>query len=123
MIKNRRAYHDYRIHKTYEAGLCLKGTEVKDIKARKFDLRGWYVKIENGELFMAKDGTIKLLLNRAEIDKLLTLKEFELIPLKLYLKGAIIKLELGLCKRKQIKGKKWKLIEAERSKNSGYYNN
>lgn len=103
--ENRKARHDYFIHETYEAGLELKGTEVKSLRAGKANLKDSYGEIKNGEVFIQnmhispyEQGNIfnhdalrprKLLLHKAEIVKLFSKtreKGFTLVPLKIYFK-------------------------------------
>ncbi|MBI5196922.1 MAG: SsrA-binding protein SmpB [Nitrospirae bacterium] len=117
---NRKAYHDYFIEETYEAGISLLGTEVKSLRDGKANLKDSYVIIKNGEAFLLNchvspytHGNIlnhdslrtrKLLLHKQEIQKLwgkLTQKGLTLIPLKLYFKKGRAKVEIGLCKGKR----------------------
>ena len=117
---NKKAYHDYNIIETFEAGIVLKGTEVKSVKNGRINLKDSFAKIKNGEVFLFnahishyKHGNVynhdpvrtrKLLLNRKEIDKLtgkIKEKGFTLIPLKVYIKKGLVKVELGLCKGKK----------------------
>jgi len=117
---NRKAYHDYFIQETYEAGVLLLGTEVKSLREGKANLRDSYVIIKEGEAFLLNchispysHGNIqnhdplrtrKLLLHKGEIDGLwgkVRQKGFTLIPLKIYFKGGRAKVEIGLCKGKR----------------------
>ncbi len=117
---NRKAYHDYYILETYEAGIVLKGTEVKSAKQGRINLKDSYAIIDNGEVFLLNahispysHGNIhnhdprrtrKLLLHKKEIMKLygkIKEKGLTLIPLKAYIKNGKIKIELGLCKGKK----------------------
>ncbi len=116
MARNKKARFDYFIESTYEAGLVLTGTEVKSIRQGKVNLRDSYAQIENGEVFVIgmhispyEQGNIynrdplrkrKLLLNRSEIRKLIgltTQKGYSLIPLSIYIKGGLVKLELAIA--------------------------
>jgi len=116
---NRKARHDFFIHEAYEAGIELKGTEVKSLRAGRVNLKDSYAYIKNGEVFVEhmhispyEQGNIfnhdpmrprKLLLHKAEIMKLLgKIKEkgFTLVPLKLYFKRGRVKLELALASGK-----------------------
>ncbi len=120
IAKNRKAYHDYHIEATYEAGISLAGTEVKSLRDGKANLKESYVIIKNNEAFLFgchispyTHGNIqnheplrtrKLLLHRKEIDKLwgsISQKGLALVPLKLYFKGGKAKLEIGLAKGKK----------------------
>ncbi len=117
---NRKAYHDYAIVETYEAGMLLQGTEVKSLRAGKANLKESYAIIKNNEVFLLgchispySHGNIqnhdplrtrKLLLNRKEIDKLwgnISQKGLTLVPLKIYFKNGKAKIELGLAKGKR----------------------
>ncbi len=122
---NRQAYHDYFVDETYEAGIVLKGTEIKSIRDGKVNLRGAFARVKNGEVWLEgshiapyEQGTYmnheplrnrKLLLHRREINRLVgkvQAKGLTLIPLKLYLKGDHAKIELGLCRGKKLYDKR-----------------
>ncbi len=128
---NRKAYHDYSIQETYEAGLSLLGTEVKSLREGKVNLKDSYVIIKDNEAFLLNchispysHGNIqnheplrtrKLLLHRKEINKLfgaLSQKGFTIIPLKIYFKNGKAKVEIGLAKGKR----KYEKREAIREK-------
>src|SRR5437764_385575 len=129
---NRQAYHDYYIERTIEAGLALKGTEIKSIRDGKVNLRGSYAMARNGELWLENAHIAvyehgnrynhdpmrnrKLLLHRREINQLLSkveAKGMTLIPLKLYLKGGRAKIELGLCRGKKLYDKREAIAERD----------
>ncbi|GBD94177.1 SsrA-binding protein [bacterium BMS3Abin05] len=116
---NRKAYHDYHILETFEAGIELVGTEVKSLREGKCNLKDSYAAIKNGEIFLLNvhispyshatafnhdpTRTRKLLLRRLEIDKLdgkIKEKGLTLVPLKIYFKKRRAKVELGLVKGK-----------------------
>ncbi|NCU18503.1 SsrA-binding protein SmpB [Pallidibacillus pasinlerensis] len=120
IAQNKKAYHDYFIEDTYEAGIVLQGTEIKSIRAGRVNLRDAFARIEKGEVFMYnvhispyEQGNRynhdplrprKLLLHRREIDKLLgETKEagYSLIPTKIYLKDGYAKVEIALAKGKK----------------------
>ena len=120
VANNKKAFHDYFIEDKYEAGLVLVGTEVKSIRQGKVNLKDSYVSIKNGEAFVYnmhispyEKGNIynvdplrprKLLLNKRELRKLAgltTLKGYSLIPLSLYLKNGLVKMELSVAKGKK----------------------
>ncbi len=122
---NRKAYHDYEVLETYEAGIVLKGTEVKSAKQGRINLKDSYAKIDNGEIFLINAHispythgnvynhdprrTRKLLLHKKEIMRLygkVKEKGLTLIPLKAYIKNGKIKIELGLCKGKKVYDKR-----------------
>ncbi|MBI4699005.1 MAG: SsrA-binding protein SmpB [Nitrospirae bacterium] len=129
---NRKAYHDYHIQETYEAGISLLGTEVKSLREGKANLRDSYAIVKNNEVFLLNchispysHGNIlnhdplrtrKLLLHRKEIEKLLgqiTQKGFTLIPLKIYFKDGRVKAEIGLAKGKRQYEKREAIKEKE----------
>ena len=120
-INNRKAYHDYFVLETIEAGIVLTGTEIKSIRNGKINLKDTYVNIKDGEVFVYgmhispyefgniynKDPlrTRKLLLNRREIDKLFGMikqKGISLVPTKMYFKGNKVKVEVGIGKGKKL---------------------
>ena len=117
--ENRKARHDYFIHETYEAGIELRGTEVKSLRAGKANLRDSYAEVKVGEVFVEhmhispyEQGNIfnheplrrrRLLLHKREILKLFGKtreKGFTLIPLKIYFKKGRAKMELALASGK-----------------------
>lgn len=119
-ILNRKARYDYEIKDTYEAGIVLKGTEIKSIRNGNANLKDSYAIIKNNEVFLLnmyispyEQGNInnheetrtrKLLLNKKEIFKIrdaITLEGFTLIPVKLYFKGNKAKIELAIAKGKK----------------------
>jgi SsrA-binding protein len=120
VAQNKKAYHDYYIEETYEAGIVLQGTEIKSIRAGKVNLKDSYARIHNGEMHLLnmhvspyEQGNRfnhdplrqrKLLLHKREINKLFgETREagFALIPLKIYLKNGFAKVLLGLAKGKK----------------------
>lgn len=119
-IENRKARHDYHIDETYEAGVALKGTEVKSIRAGKASLNEAFAYLQNGEVWLKnmyvkpyefstynnhdERRDRKLLLKRSEIreiDKYINQKGFALIPLKLYFKRGYAKILVGLGRGKK----------------------
>jgi SsrA-binding protein len=125
VAQNKKAYHDYEIEETYEAGLVLTGTEIKSIRAGKVNLRDSYARIKNGEVFLLnmhispyEQGnrfnhdplrTRKLLLHKREINKLFGLtreKGYALVPLKIYLKNGLAKVDLALARGKKLYDKR-----------------
>ena len=126
IAENRKARHDYTVLETFEAGIALKGTEVKSMRAGKANMKDSFAAITNGELFLYNMHistyeqsktlytleplrTRKLLMHRQEIMRLLgKIKEqgLTLVPLKAYFKGDKIKIELGLCKGKKLYDKR-----------------
>lgn len=132
VCQNRKAYHDYDIQETYEAGIALLGTEVKSLREGKVNLRDSYVIIKNNEVFLINCHighyshanimnheplrTRKLLLHRKEIERLrgkTAVRGFTLIPLKIYFKGSFAKIEVGLAKGKRLFEKRESIKEKE----------
>ena len=125
IANNKKAYHDYFIEETYEAGIALHGTEVKSLRMGKCSIKESFVRIEKGEVFIygmhvspSEKGNIfnrdplrvkKLLLHKGEINKLvgkIAEKGFTLVPLKVYFKGSLVKVEIGLAKGKKLYDKR-----------------
>jgi len=125
IASNRKAFHDYFVEERLEAGLVLHGTEVKSLRQGAVNLRDAFCHVKNGELFAQgmhfspyEKGNIfnrdplrpkKLLLHRREIMRLYgKVKQdgYALIPLSLYFKGPLVKVELGLCKGKKLHDKR-----------------
>ena len=125
IANNKKAYHDYFIEETYEAGISLHGTEVKSLRMGKCSIKESFVRIEKGEVFIYgmhvspyEKGNIfnrdplrvkKLLLHKGEINKLvgkIAEKGFTLVPLKVYFKGSLVKVEIGLAKGKKLYDKR-----------------
>ncbi len=132
---NRKAYHDYHIEDTLEAGIALLGTEVKSLREGRANLRDSYAMIRGGEVFLVNchispysHGNIanhdplrdrKLLLHQSEIQRLadkVAQKGYSLIPLKIYLKGSRFKVELGLARGKRFFEKREAIKEREAKK-------
>jgi len=130
VAQNRRARHDYFVEETYECGIVLKGTEVKSIRQGRVSMKESYAAVRNGEIFAEgmhispyEHGSFsnqdpmrpkKLLLRKPEIRKLHGLVQrqgYTLIPLRLYLKNGLMKLELGLCKGKHTHDKRTSAAE------------
>jgi len=129
---NRKAYHDYSILDTYEAGLALKGTEVKSLREGKVSLRESFAQFENNELYLMNMhispyafGNIfnvnpkrkrKLLLHKREIYRLkgqVQEKGLTLVPLRIYFKRGYAKIELALAKGKKLYDKRRALAEKD----------
>lgn len=125
IAQNRKAFHDYFVEERYECGLALAGTEVKSMRLGKVNLKESWAQIRNGEIWVEgmhispyEQGNIfnrdplrpkKLLMHRAEIRKLdgLVMRQgYTLVPLEIYLKDGRMKLQLGLCKGKQLHDKR-----------------
>lgn len=125
IANNKKAYHDFFILDTYEAGISLAGTEVKSLRMGKCSIKESFIRIEDGEVYIYgmhispyEKGNIfnkdplrvrKLLLHRAEINKLLAKtkeKGMAIVPLKVYLNGSLVKVEIGLAKGKKLYDKR-----------------
>lgn len=125
IANNKKAYHDFFIDDTFETGVSLHGTEVKSLRMGKCSIKEAFVRIENGEVFVYgmhispyEKGNIfnkdplrvkKLLMHRYEINKLMgKIKEkgFTLVPLKVYFKGSLVKVEIGLARGKKLYDKR-----------------
>ena len=125
IAQNKKAYHDYFVEESYEAGLALYGTEIKSLRLGQVNLKDSYCYVENGEMFATgvhispyEKGNIfnrdplrdkKLLMHKKEIMKLNGLvgrDGYSLIPLSLYFKGSKVKMEIGVCKGKKLYDKR-----------------
>ncbi|MBQ0058594.1 MAG: SsrA-binding protein SmpB [Lachnospiraceae bacterium] len=132
IANNKKAYHEFFIEKTYEAGIELVGTEVKSLRMGKCSIKESYVQIKDGEVFVIgmhitpyEKGNIfnkdpmrvrKLLLHKEEIRSLIGKtkeKGYTLVPLRVYLKKSLIKVEIGLAKGKKLYDKRESLKEKE----------
>lgn len=132
VAKNRKARFNYEILETYEAGIELRGTEVKSVRASKVNLTEGFISIDNGEAYLKQvhispyeQGNIfntdpvrvrKLLLHKREIKKLIgetAQKGFTLIPLSMYLKNGKVKLSLGLARGKNTHDKRQDLAKKD----------
>jgi SsrA-binding protein len=138
VVTNRKAYHNYHIQDSVEAGIALTGTEIKSIRAGRVSLGDAYVKPEAGELWLLnahiaryEPGSYsshvptrprKLLLHRQQIDSLSSKvleKGFTLVPLKLYIKDSIAKVEVALAKGKKLYDKRETIIRRETERELG----
>ena len=125
IAKNPTAFHNYTIENKLEAGIVLSGTEIKSIRIGKANLKDSYALIKNNEIYIVglhispyEHGNIfnkdplrdrKLLLNRREINKLIVMtkqKGYSLVPLSMYFKGSLVKVELGVGKGKKLYDKR-----------------
>lgn len=120
IANNKKAYHDYFIDETYEAGISLVGTEVKSLRMGKCSIKEAYIDIVNGEAILYgmnvspyEKGNIfnkdplrprKLLLHRQELNKLFGVVQqqgYTIVPLKVYFKGSLAKVEIGIARGKK----------------------
>ncbi len=125
IANNKKAYHDYFIDEKYEAGIALHGTEVKSLRMGKCSIKEAFITINRGEVLIQhmhispyEKGNIfnkdplrirKLLLHKAEIRKLesqVKMKGYTIMPLKVYLKGSLVKVEIGLARGKKLYDKR-----------------
>jgi SsrA-binding protein len=125
IANNKKARFDYFIEDTYEAGICLHGTEVKSLRMGKCSIKESFVRIEDGEVFVYnmhispyEKGNIfnkdplrvkKLMLHKHEINKLagqLAQKGYTLVPLEVYFKGSLAKMQIGLARGKKLYDKR-----------------
>lgn len=134
-ILNRKAHYDYFIKDTYEAGIELKGTEIKSLRKANANINDSYARIKNNEVYLTnmyigkyEEGNIfnhderrerKLLLHKKEIIKIdneVTTKRYTLIPLKIYFVRGKAKVELGVCQGKKLYDKRESLKKKEANK-------
>ena len=125
IANNKKAYHDYFIDESYEAGIALHGTEVKSLRMGKCSIKESFIRIENGEMFVYgmhvspyENGNIfnkdpmrvkKLLMHKVEINKLagkIAEKGFTLVPLQVYFKEGRAKVQIGLARGKKLYDKR-----------------
>ena len=125
IANNKKAYHDYFILEKYEAGIVLHGTEVKSLRMGQCSIKEAFIRIENGEMFIYgmhvspyEKGNIfnkdplrvrKLLLHKLEIRRLMSMikeKGYTLVPLQVYFKGSLVKVEIGLARGKKLYDKR-----------------
>ena len=125
VANNKKAYHDYFIDEKYEAGIELFGTEVKSIRMGKCSVKEAFVKIDRGEVYVCgmhispyeKENIFnkdplrvrRLLLHKYEIMKLngkIAEKGYTLVPLQVYFKGSLVKVEVGLARGKKLYDKR-----------------
>jgi SsrA-binding protein len=130
VANNKKAYHDFFIEDKFEAGIALVGTEVKSLRMGKCSIKESYIKIENGEVFIYgmhispyEKGNIfnrdplrvrKLLLHGFQIRKLegqVSQKGYTLVPLSVYFKGSLVKVEVGLARGKKLYDKREELAK------------
>ena len=140
IANNKKAYHDYFVDETMEAGIQLFGTEVKSLRCGGVNLKDSYCSIEDGELFVTgmhispyEKGNIynrdplrekKLLMHKREILRLLGKGGQEgvtLVPLSLYFKGSRVKVELGICRGKKLYDKREDLAKKQANRDIERY--
>ena len=136
IANNKKAYHDYFIEETYEAGIALHGTEVKSLRMGKCSIKESFVRIENEEVYIYgmhispyEKGNIfnrdplrvkKLLLHKSEIRKMkgkIAEKGYTLVPLKVYFNRSLVKVEIGLAKGKKLYDKRDEIAKKDAMRN------
>ena len=132
IVNNKKAYHDYFIEDKFEAGISLSGTEVKSLRMGKCSLKESFIRIEKGEVFIYgmhispyEKGNIfnkdplrvkKLLLHGYEINKIagkMQTKGYTVVPLQVYLKGSLVKVEIALARGKKLYDKREDLAKKD----------
>ena len=135
IANNKKAYHDYFIEDKYEAGIALAGTEVKSLRLGKCSVKEAFIRIENGEVYIYnmhispyEKGNIfnkdplrikKLLLHRSEIRKMegqIAQKGYTIVPLNVYFKGSLVKVEIGLAKGKKLYDKRHDIAKKDQNR-------
>lgn len=125
IANNKKAYHDYFIEDKFEAGVVLHGTEVKSLRMGKCSVKESFIRVENGEVYIYgmhispyEKGNIfnkdplrvkKLLLHKYEINKMtgkMAQQGYTIVPLNVYLKGSLVKIEIGLARGKKLYDKR-----------------
>jgi len=135
ICNNKKAFHDYFIEERFEAGMVLRGTEVKSLRMGKANLNDSFALVRDGEIFLHNlhitpyafgnrenhdpDRLRKLLLHKSEIEKLfgkIREKGYSVVPLRLYFKDGLAKVELGLAKGKKLYDKREDMKKKDQSK-------
>ena len=135
IANNKKARHDYFIEDTYEAGICLHGTEVKSLRMGKCSVKESFIRIEDGEVFIYnmhispyEKGNIfnkdpirikKLMLHKNEINKItgqIAQKGYTLVPLEVYFKGSLVKVEIGLARGKKLYDKRQDIAKKDQKR-------
>ena len=135
IANNKKAFHDYFIEDKYEAGIALAGTAVKSLRLGKCSVKEAFIRIENGEVYIYnmhispyEKGNIfnkdplrikKLLLHRSEIRKMegqIAQKGYTIVPLNVYFKGSLVKVEIGLAKGKKLYDKRHDIAKKDQNR-------
>ena len=135
IANNKKAYHDYFIEDTYEAGIALAGTEVKSLRSGKCSIKEAFVRVENGEVYVYgmhitpyEKGNIfnkdplrvrKLLLHKSQIQKLIgnsAEKGYTIVPLQVYFSNGRAKIEIGLAKGKKLYDKRQDIAKKDQKR-------
>ncbi len=137
IANNKKAFHDYFIEEKYEAGIALVGTEVKSLRMGKCSVKESFIRIEGGEVYVYhmhispyEKGNIfntaplrirKLLLHGSEIRKIegkIAQKGYTLVPLSVYFKGSLVKVEIGLAKGKKLYDKRQDIAKKDQRRDA-----
>ncbi len=137
IANNKKAYHDYFIEDKYEAGISLAGTEVKSLRMGKCSVKESFIRVENGEVYIYgmhispyEKGNIfnkdplrprKLLLHRHEIHKIagkMAEKGYTVVPLQVYFKGSLVKVEIALARGKKLYDKRQDIAKKDMRRES-----
>lgn len=132
IANNKKAFHDYFVEDKFEAGICLHGTEVKSLRMGKCSIKEAFVRIDKGEVYIYnmhispyEKGNIfnkdplrikKLMLHKYEINKFagkMAEKGYTLVPLQVYFKGSLVKVEIALAKGKKLYDKRQDIIKKD----------
>ncbi len=137
IANNKKAFHDYFIEDKYEAGISLAGTEVKSLRMGKCSVKESFIRIENGEVIIYgmhispyEKGNIfnkdplrprKLLMHKYEINKMqqkIAEKGYTLVPVEVYLKGSLVKVEIALARGKKLYDKRQDIAKKDMRRES-----
>ena len=137
IANNKKAFHDYFIEDKYEAGISLAGTEVKSLRMGKCSIKESFIRIENGEVMIYgmhispyEKGNIfnkdplrprKLLMHKYEIHKVegkMTAKGYTIVPLQVYFKGSLVKVEIALARGKKLYDKRQDIAKKDMRRES-----
>lgn len=135
IANNKKARHDYFIEESFEAGIALHGTEVKSLRMGQCSIKEAFIGIQNGEVYIHRmhinpyeKGNIfnkdplrvrKLLLHKSEIHKMMgqiKIKGYTIVPLKVYLKGSLVKVEIGLARGKKLYDKRQDIAKKDQER-------
>ena len=135
IANNKKAYFDYFIEETFEAGIELHGTEVKSLRMGHCSIKESFIEVDNGEVFIHQmhispyeKGNIfnkdplrvkKLLLHKSEINKILgqsKMKGYTVVPLKVYFKGSLVKVEIALARGKKLYDKRESIAKKDQQR-------
>jgi SsrA-binding protein len=135
IANNKKARHDYFIEESFEAGIALHGTEVKSLRMGQCSIKEAFIGIQNGEVFIHRmhinpyeKGNIfnkdplrvrKLLLHKSEINRMMgqiKIKGYTIVPLKVYLKGSLVKVEIGLARGKKLYDKRQDIAKKDQER-------